>query len=129
MAIVAGNILGLVPALVPERESLCFFMAGKAFCGPFFSRQIFGEAEYAGPPSSALLYMRGALTVAGLTALSVSRTVGNSFFGMNRFCIAVVLIFMAAFARNHPHIPRVCLRTFLHKACGKQHKAKDQEYG
>ncbi len=83
MAIVAGNILGLVLALVPERESLRFLMAGKAFCGSFLCRQIFGEAEYAGPPSSALLYMSGAPAVAGLTALSVGRTAGNSFFGMN----------------------------------------------
>jgi len=83
MAIVAGNILGLVLALVPERESLRFLMAGKAFGGPVLCRQVFAEAEHAGPPSSALLYMRGALAMAGLTALSAGRTTGNGFFGMN----------------------------------------------
>jgi hypothetical protein len=95
MAIVTRNICRFVPARIPKCQILCFSMACKAFWGFLPCINLFPEGKYRNPFSSTLFNMLGTRTMAGLTPLTVCRTIGYCLFAMDGFYKVIVLGFMA----------------------------------
>jgi len=104
VTVITGNIRRRVLGEIPERQVPGVPMAGEAFSrlGPGI-RNFFAEDKDADPPFAAFLHVGRPRSMAGLTPILVGGTVGDSFFGMGRVYVTVIVTLVAALANLHPN--------------------------
>jgi hypothetical protein len=103
VAVVAGNIRDFVPALGPEGKVFGVPVAGKTFCRFGIGiGDLFAVDKNPYPALSAFFHMRGSRSVAGFAGILACRAVGDPFFSVGGFQIALVVILMASFADLRP---------------------------
>ena len=106
VTVITGNIRRRVLGEIPERHVPGVPMAGETFSrlGPGIGNS-FAEDKDADPPLAAFLHVGRPRSMAGLAPLLVGGTVGDSFFGMGRFHVTVIVAFVAALANLHTNHP------------------------
>ncbi len=127
MAIVAGNTLDVVLALTPERGSLCFIMAGKAFCGFGLRVDVLVKSKYFNASTAAFFHVFSTGTMAGLASIRASRPL-HMLLCMNRLCIRCILSFVTALTGLSADIPFFYPNRLL-AAPGQGNRGQQKEKG
>jgi hypothetical protein len=79
-------------------------MAGEAFGRLGFGiGDLFTKDKDADTSFTAFFHMGSSRAVTGLASFLIRRAVGDAFFGMGRYGVSVVVVFMTTFTDLHSH--------------------------